>query len=113
MRKNEKKFLPVPVSFTIIGNHAGVAELADAYGSGPYGGNPVKVQVLSPAPLIERAPAMGLFSCPDSAFDARGARCARPFSDVGRRGRWRVLRSASRVSDLGVIVALWPPFSRK
>lgn len=63
VRKNEKKFLPVPMSFTIIGNHAGVAELADAYGSGPYGGNPVKVQVLSPAPLIERAPAMGLFSC--------------------------------------------------
>ena len=31
-------------------SHAGVAELADAYGSGPYGGNPVKVQVLSPAP---------------------------------------------------------------
>ena len=29
---------------------AGVAELADAYGSGPYGGNPMKVQVLSPAP---------------------------------------------------------------
>ncbi len=47
VRKNEKKSLPVPVSFTIIGNHAGVAELADAYGSGPYGGNPVKVQVLS------------------------------------------------------------------
>lgn len=61
VRKNEKKFLPVLVSFTIIGSHAGVAELADAYGSGPYGGNPVKVQVLSPAPLIERAPAMGLF----------------------------------------------------
>ena len=89
VRKNGKKFLPVPVSFTIIGNHAGVAELADAYGSGPYGGNPVKVQVLSPAPLIERAPAMGLFSCPDSVLDARGARyarsarCARPFSDAG------------------------------
>ena len=88
VRKNEKKSLPVPVSFTIIGNHAGVAELADAYGSGPYGGNPVKVQVLSPAPLIERAPAMGLFSCPDSVLDARGARyarsarCARPFSDA-------------------------------
>lgn len=88
VRKNEKKFLPVPVSFTIIGSHAGVAELADAYGSGPYGGNPVKVQVLSPAPLIERAPAMGLFSCPDSVLDARGARyarsarCARPFSDA-------------------------------
>ena len=30
---------------------AGVAELADAYGSGPYGGNPMEVQVLSPAPL--------------------------------------------------------------
>ena len=28
-----------------------MAELADAYGSGPYGGNPMKVQVLSPAPL--------------------------------------------------------------
>lgn len=89
VRKNEKKSLLVPVSFTIIGNHAGVAELADAYGSGPYGGNPVKVQVLSPAPLIERAPAMGLFSCPDSVLDARGARyarsarCARPFSDAG------------------------------
>ena len=98
VRKNEKKFLPVPMSFTIIGNHAGVAELADAYGSGPYGGNPVKVQVLSPAPLIERAPAMGLFSCLDSVLDARGARCAcgtrwtRPFSDVGCRGRRRALR---------------------
>jgi hypothetical protein len=30
--------------------YAGVAELADAYGSGPYGGNSMKVQVLSPAP---------------------------------------------------------------
>ncbi len=30
---------------------AGVAELADAYGSGPYGGNPMEVQVLSPAPF--------------------------------------------------------------
>ncbi len=29
---------------------AGVAELADAYGSDPYGGYPMKVQVLSPAP---------------------------------------------------------------
>ncbi len=35
-----------------MSTYAGVAELADAYGSGPYGGNPVKVQVLSPAPLI-------------------------------------------------------------
>ncbi|WP_419528326.1 hypothetical protein, partial [Akkermansia sp.] len=37
------------------------AELADAYGSGPYGGNPMKVQVLSPAPLNERAPSNGSF----------------------------------------------------
>ena len=41
--------------------NAGMAELADAYGSGPYGGNPMKVQVLSPAPLIERAPSNGSF----------------------------------------------------
>lgn len=32
-------------------NIAGVAELADAYGSGPYGGNSLGVQVPSPAPL--------------------------------------------------------------
>lgn len=31
---------------------AGVAKLADAYGSGPYEGNFMKVQVLSPAPLL-------------------------------------------------------------
>ena len=29
---------------------AGMAELADAYGSGPYGGNSMEVQVLLPAP---------------------------------------------------------------
>ena len=41
---------------------AGVAELADAYGSGPYGGNPMEVQVLSPAPFeIERPATAGLF----------------------------------------------------
>ena len=41
---------------------AGVAELADAYGSGPYGGNPMEVQVLSPAPFeIERPASAGLF----------------------------------------------------
>ena len=33
-----------------------MAELADAYGSGPYGGNPMKVQVLSPAPFLEFLP---------------------------------------------------------
>ena len=44
--------------------HAGVAELADAYGSGPYGGDPVKVQVLSPAPLIiEQAASACFFFC--------------------------------------------------
>ncbi len=31
--------------------YAGVAELADAYGSGPYESNLMKVQVLSPAPI--------------------------------------------------------------
>ncbi len=34
-----------------------MAELADAYGSGPYGGNPMKVQVLSPAPVETTRPA--------------------------------------------------------
>ena len=48
--KLRKKFLNLALPFVSIGIHAGVAELADAYGSGPYGGNPVKVQVLSPAP---------------------------------------------------------------
>ena len=41
-----------------------MAELADAYGSGPYGLRPMKVQVLSPAPLDHRRPAgkpAGLF----------------------------------------------------
>lgn len=43
-------------------SHAGVAELADAYGSGPYGGNPMKVQVLSPAPSNATGRLCGLFS---------------------------------------------------
>ena len=36
----------------VINNNdpAGMAELADAYGSGPYGGDSVQVQVLFPAP---------------------------------------------------------------
>ena len=41
---------------------AGVAELADAYGSGPYGGNPMEVQVLSPAPFETNALSGGRFS---------------------------------------------------
>ena len=44
--------------------HAGVAELADAYGSGPYEGSLMKVQVLSPAPLHFQSPS-GLFFCLD------------------------------------------------
>ena len=40
---------------------AGVAELADAYGSGPYGGNPMKVQVLSPAPFTNERPSGRFF----------------------------------------------------
>lgn len=37
--------------------------MADAYGSGPYGGNPMEVQVLSPAPFeIERPASAGLFA---------------------------------------------------
>ena len=52
---------------------AGVAELADAYGSGPYGGNPMKVQVLSPAPFdLKRNPGqllgVSFFSSPCSLF---------------------------------------------
>ena len=49
---------------------AGVAELADAYGSGPYGGNPMEVQVLSPAPFkIERPASAGLFAYGDNCSD--------------------------------------------
>ena len=49
-----------------------MAELADAYGSGPYGGNPMEVQVLSPAPFeIERPASAGLFA-------SRKVRCFLP-----------------------------------
>ena len=41
---------------------AGVAELADAYGSGPYGLRPMKVQVLSPAPELAKATDQVAFS---------------------------------------------------
>ena len=39
----------------MLTKHAGVAELADAYGSGPYESNLMKVQVLSPAPFCMQA----------------------------------------------------------
>ena len=39
-----------------------MAELADAYGSGPYGGNPMEVQVLSPAPFETNALFGGRFT---------------------------------------------------
>ena len=35
--------------------YAGMAELADAYGSGPYGRKAVQVQVLLPAPINARS----------------------------------------------------------
>ena len=93
VRKNEKKSLPVPVSFTIIGNHAGVAELADAYGSGPYGGNPVKVQVLSPAPLIVKGSHREPFSFSGllARVDGGGGPCIRT---QRRRPRGSIATSA-------------------
>ena len=45
---------------------AGMAELADAYGSGPYGGNFMQVQVLFPAPW--RVFLQHLKSCEDTRF---------------------------------------------
>ena len=41
--------------------HAGVAELADAYGSGPYGVRPMGVQVPSPAPETPAVRTNGFF----------------------------------------------------
>ena len=43
-----------------------MAELADAYGSGPYGGNFMQVQVLFPAP--RRVFVQHLKSCEDTCF---------------------------------------------
>ena len=43
-----------------------MAELADAYGSGPYGGNFMQVQVLFPAPW--RVFLQHLRSCEDTCF---------------------------------------------
>ena len=71
-----------------------MAELADAYGSGPYGGNPMKVQVLSPAPLNERAPSNGSF------FVMGPSRGLEPAKERASRKRgaflasWRVRRQA-------------------
>ena len=42
-----------PSPSTIFFYFAGMAELADAYGSGPYGGNFMQVQVLFPAPYYD------------------------------------------------------------
>ena len=57
-------FVASVVQTCIMAIHAGVAELADAYGSGPYEGFLMKVQVLSPAPLHLQSPS-GLFFCLD------------------------------------------------
>ena len=42
---------------------AGMAELADAYGSGPYGGNSMEVQVLLPAPTTKAPTGVLLLLC--------------------------------------------------
>ena len=61
--------------------HAGVAELADAYGSGPYGGNSMEVQVLAPAPRMREAPGTSpgplLVSAGERLVPAGYARAAR------------------------------------
>ena len=57
-----KLLLAIPVGCCKISQHAGVAELADAYGSGPYESNLMKVQVLSPAPLQSMSTSVGLAS---------------------------------------------------
>ena len=57
----KKAVAPTPWT-CIMAIHAGVAELADAYGSGPYEGSLMKVQVLSPAPSHFQSPS-GLFFC--------------------------------------------------
>lgn len=51
-KKIRKTFLQTKIPFPIINpRYAGVAESADALASGASGGNPVKVQILSPAPF--------------------------------------------------------------
>ena len=51
-KKIRKTSLQTEIPFPIINSrYAGVAESADALASGASGGNPVKVQILSPAPL--------------------------------------------------------------
>ena len=42
---------PTPTRYTLYFTHAGVAKLVDAPALGADGGNPVEVQVLSPALL--------------------------------------------------------------
>ncbi len=49
------------LTYALYAAHAGVAELADAYGSGPYESNLMKVQVLSPAPLRTNGALRGAF----------------------------------------------------
>ena len=78
--------------------HAGVAELADAYGSGPYGGNPVKVQVLSPAPRTLR-PSGAFFVTARARFGSRG--CP-PVCETRPLKSWLNLLSASQRHALPV-----------
>ena len=75
----KKTVAPTPWT-CIMAIHAGVAELADAYGSGPYEGSLMKVQVLSPAPSHFQSPS-GLF------FLCRGIRPRRPGPTAHVRNR--------------------------
>src|SRR5207244_12125746 len=50
-RRNRPRFKDERVAAATIRDRADVAELVDAHGSGPCGGNPVEVQVLSSASL--------------------------------------------------------------
>ena len=53
--------------------------MADAYGSGPYGGNPMKVQVLSPAPFeLGRAPESGALFVVGKCGFVGAQQCAEP-----------------------------------
>lgn len=99
--------------------HAGVAELADAYGSGPYGGNPMKVQVLSPAPLDfkrnPRPPAWGFFYLvPQKPFHTPvGVRTPREQGKVVSVKAARALYNAFMDNRIGNIIIpsdvnVWP-----
>ena len=83
-----------------------MAELADAYGSGPYGGNPMEVQVLSPAPFkIERPASAGLFASWIGALQFALPKLA--FSCCKRvQDEFEIPSCAERVNDVTYFLAL-------